>query len=766
MTARNRILIIGTALAVTLASLTIAVAASVTAIKPPANDDFDRAQIVAVSGVISGTTSGASTQPGEPGVRSGDRTVWYDWTPAQPGAAYVVATRPGEGVQVRGYIGNSLRRLRAVDVTAPRGRRILAAIDAFAGLTYRIQVDARRAGGRFALALVQPLAGRPANATAAGAVSLAQAVRAAVTGDRAAASLAGTTAGSRGAVYYRWTAPAATRGRLGIRLLTLERKGRAGIRLLGARRRGRELWIEARGGRTYTLTVRGGQAYFALQLQPARSFRLDVIPPAIACRVPHGWTRSNAAITCTARDSGSGLADLAQRRFKLKTGVPAGTATADAATQGVTVCDRAGNCATAGPFTGLKVDRTVPAVSCQPVTGTGWRYSVTVNCQASVPAGSSGLAMAADASFTLTATLAPGRASRHAPFASHRPICDLAGNCVAVPHLRAVAIDRVAPRIACGRRPAGWVRAAKIRCTATDRLVALASVGDASFTLSTGLGAGGSDARAYTSSHSVCDKLGNCATAGPIGPVELDREPPVLSCHVPAAWVRGRVGVVRCRAEDAGSGVAGARSFTLVAGVPAGTERQARSGKRRVCDRAGNCVVAGPFSLRLDDRPPAVACEPVPRGWQSAPVVVSCTATDAGSGVVRAEQTVLLEASVPRGTAGVVGFPRRRICDLAGNCALTPRLRLARIDRRAPAVSCTRAAAGRHLANVTIRCRASDRGGAGLAGTSSFALATSIPAGELSHDASTGSQVVCDRVGNCVTIGPFGPYFVDRRGRG
>lgn len=91
----------------------------------------------------------------------------------------------------------------------------------------------------------------------------------------------------------------------------------------------------------------------------------DTTPPAITCASPDGvWHPSDVSIPCSASDAGSGLADPADASFDLTTSVPAGTETADASTGSRSVCDKAGNCATAGPIGGLMVDEKGPVISC------------------------------------------------------------------------------------------------------------------------------------------------------------------------------------------------------------------------------------------------------------------------------------------------------------------------------------------------------------------------------------------------------------------
>ena len=90
----------------------------------------------------------------------------------------------------------------------------------------------------------------------------------------------------------------------------------------------------------------------------------DTQPPVLSCAdATSSWSPDNTAIACTATDSGSGLADAADASFDLVTSVPLGQESDSASTDARTVCDVAGNCATAGPVTGLKVDRRAPTIT-------------------------------------------------------------------------------------------------------------------------------------------------------------------------------------------------------------------------------------------------------------------------------------------------------------------------------------------------------------------------------------------------------------------
>ena len=91
---------------------------------------------------------------------------------------------------------------------------------------------------------------------------------------------------------------------------------------------------------------------------------LDKTPPAVNCGTPDTqWHAANVSISCTASDSLSGLAQASDASFTLSTDVPAGTETANASTNSLSVCDVAGNCSNAGPISGVMVDRKPPVIT-------------------------------------------------------------------------------------------------------------------------------------------------------------------------------------------------------------------------------------------------------------------------------------------------------------------------------------------------------------------------------------------------------------------
>jgi hypothetical protein len=90
----------------------------------------------------------------------------------------------------------------------------------------------------------------------------------------------------------------------------------------------------------------------------------DTTPPQITCAAADGvWHGQNVALSCTAADAGAGLADPADAAFTLATTLADGDDAANAATGSREVCDLEGNCATAGPIDGNRIDRRAPSIT-------------------------------------------------------------------------------------------------------------------------------------------------------------------------------------------------------------------------------------------------------------------------------------------------------------------------------------------------------------------------------------------------------------------
>lgn len=134
--------------------------------------------------------------------------------------------------------------------------------------------------------------------------------------------------------------------------------------------------------------------------------KYDRTPPRMHCsEFDNAWHAENVVVSCEARDSLSGLANIEKAHFLLKTHVPDGTETETALTDRVLIHDVAGNFTSAGPLGPLRIDQKAPAVSIASYRGergeNGWFTSaVTVTFRAHD--GGAGLADPEQASFART----------------------------------------------------------------------------------------------------------------------------------------------------------------------------------------------------------------------------------------------------------------------------------------------------------------------------------------------------------------------------
>ncbi|HEX8121252.1 MAG TPA: hypothetical protein VF549_08305 [Solirubrobacteraceae bacterium] len=334
-------------------------------------------------------------------------------------------------------------------------------------------------------------------------------------------------------------------------------------------------------------------------------------------------------------------------------------------------------------------------------------------------------------------------------------------------------LDAEPPVVQCASPDDQWHSGdVELACTASDHGAGLAEGADSEFVLSTAVPPGEEHGDAATATRHICDRLGNCADAGPIRGLRVDRKPPGVDCGASPefSWQRENVSIGCSASDDAGSGLAdGSDSqFMLSTSVGAGEDDAAAStGTRAVCDAVGNCTTAGPLGVfRIDRRQPMVECDSPDDDWHAKNVSLRCSSTDGGSALADSEGAeFVLSTAVAAGQEDAdAETGSRKVCDQVGNCVTVGPVGGVRVDRQQPRVSCEALDSAWHGENVTVACSASD-GGSGLAdaGEASFGLSTSVAAGQEDADAETGSRKVCDQVGNCVTVGPVGGVHVDRK---
>ncbi|HJU12108.1 MAG TPA: hypothetical protein VJ728_14585, partial [Candidatus Binataceae bacterium] len=191
-------------------------------------------------------------------------------------------------------------------------------------------------------------------------------------------------------------------GGSGVKQITYSATGAQAIASTTAGGASASFTISAEGQTVITFSAldNAGNAETPKQL----TLMIDHTAPSVTCGAADGqWHATDASIACVATDNLSGLANAADSSLSLTTSGPAGTETANALTGSHSVCDIAGNCATAGPIAGNMVDKKPPTINISsPASGTYLvNQAVTANyscsdsgsgvatCAGPVPSGSS-----------------------------------------------------------------------------------------------------------------------------------------------------------------------------------------------------------------------------------------------------------------------------------------------------------------------------------------------------------------------------------------
>jgi hypothetical protein len=283
----------------------------------------------------------------------------------------------------------------------------------------------------------------------------------------------------------------------------------------------------------------------------------DPTAPEVHCATPpSGWSPENVSISCTAADTGSGLADSEDASFSLTTTVPDGSETASAFTNTRRVCDRSDNCAAAGPLGPIEIDRKPPTIEItEPASATSVEQGESLTARYTCSDEGSGVS-------TCEGSVASGAALDTSSVGGHLLTVtgtDAAGNRASAEVAYTVLPDTKPPLVDCEPADTLWHgENVTVRCVASDTGSGLADPSDASFGLTTHVGQDEESTSAYTNALEVCDLAGNCTTAGAVGPFKIDREPPTVSVSSPAEGevvAQGARLLAGYACTDSGSGV-------------------------------------------------------------------------------------------------------------------------------------------------------------------------------------------------------------------
>jgi hypothetical protein len=378
---------------------------------------------------------------------------------------------------------------------------------------------------------------------------------------------------------------------------------------------------------TYTIKATASNSALTSGATSLSDVEIDTQKPGFNCPAADtDWHPDNQTFTCTAFDNtgGSGLAANqglgANNSFELSTSVADGFENANASTGTKTLTDIAGNSATAGPISGIQVDRKAPVVGCGSADGDWHDNNVSIGCTAAD--GGSGLADSNEASFSLSTTVADGQETANASTGTHE-VADAVGNKATAGPISGNMIDRKAPTFSCDLAPTGWQpNNVSISCTAADGgsgLAANQGLGaNNSFELSTSVADGFENANASTGTKTLTDSVGHTATAGPISGIQIDRKAPSISNvsavtgvspgfnpstnYLADTWTNKDV-KVSWACSDAGSGPASASPFQTF------SDEGATGSVTPSCDdNVGNSATGTAFSpIKIDKTKPTVS---------------------------------------------------------------------------------------------------------------------------------------------------------------
>ncbi len=266
---------------------------------------------------------------------------------------------------------------------------------------------------------------------------------------------------------------------------------------------------------------------------------IDTTPPKIMSSITapksgNGWTSGGTLLNISASDTGSGVASLT---YQAPGGQPTAVTGPIAPPSGqttytVTATDFVGNVSTATVTT--QVDSTMPGVTCTGPDANWHATDQSVTCTGTDTQSAIAGGTATTGTVTLSTSVSAGSWTASASTAAGQ-ICDNVGNCTPIPPISGFEIDKAAPMITCPAADAKWHSGVvSFTCTASDPGSGLANSAQASITLtSLPVAPGTGNGNDSTNSVQVCDKVGNCGTAGPITGVKIDNSAPTITITNP-----------------------------------------------------------------------------------------------------------------------------------------------------------------------------------------------------------------------------------------
>lgn len=400
-----------------------------------------------------------------------------------------------------------------------------------------------------------------------------------------------------------------------------------------------------------------------------------VITPTVTGTLgQNGWYTSDVSVTWSVTD--------AQSTISSRSGCDAVSITADQASVTYT-CTATSAGGTNTQSVSVNRDATDPVISGTDVINTTWR-NTPLSESFTASDGMSGLAVAADEAFTLSATQESGGAS--SPTTDSKVVADAAGN-TATRSLSAL-IDLTPPVVTPDNVVnADWRNTSFSQAfTASDDLSGLQTAGDASFTLSAS--AQSSAGTPTTDSKVVRDAAGNEVTRTLSALIDTTA-PEISGADVHETAWRNTPLRRDFTASDALSGLANAAadsSFTLTASAESANGSTPTADSRTVVDRAGNSSTRAISALIDMTAPEVTGPNVVNTVWRNTDLSERFSASDPLSGLqAAADASFTLTATLESAGANTPTYVERDVVDVAGN--VTTRSVSAFIDKTDPVIS-------------------------------------------------------------------------------
>jgi microsomal dipeptidase-like Zn-dependent dipeptidase len=177
-----------------------------------------------------------------------------------------------------------------------------------------------------------------------------------------------------------------------------------------------------------------------------------------------------------------------------------------------------------------------------------------------------------------------------------------------------------------------------------------------------------------------------------------------------------------------------------------------------------------PPSLALSLSPAANA-----NGWHKGDATVNASATESADGWPITGITYTMSGAQAGGPSTVAGSTAAAVVSAEGTTAVSLSARddaanhddeavTVRVDKSMPNVTCATPDGAWHATDVQLPCTAGDLvSGLAQSADASFTLATSVPAGTETANASTESRTVTDLADNATTVGPISGNKVDKK---